>query len=121
MAPLFTPNPEAPIFVPARFTAAAAADPTITSVLLDYFSSLRAGNTSIEPAGRSAPAQLPYQSNHVAARAAMAEFAFYYGEDAENVAAWQALLMTCAFEMIPETLEECKRVYNDLFPCPYLL
>jgi Ataxin-2 C-terminal region len=108
MAPTSTLNPEAPVFVPARL--AAKADLTTTNALLAYFSNLRFTTTSIEPDGRSAPALVPYRSNHCAARAAMEDFAYYYGEDPDNLAAWQALLSSCAFEVIPESLEECKNV-----------
>jgi hypothetical protein len=116
MATPSTLNPEAPIFVPAYL--APAADPTTTSDLLDYFSSLGAPKTSIHPSGRSAssPAPVPYRSNHRAARAAMVEFAFYYGEDANDLAAWQALFSTCSFGTIPETLKECKDVSTHAPP-----
>src|ERR1700735_4510273 len=70
--------------------------------LLNYFSHLGSTLTSNEPSGRSAPAPiLPYRSNHTAACAAQREFTYYYGEDVNNLAAWQALLSTCAFEVIP--------------------
>lgn len=108
MVPQLTFNLEALIFVPASL--AIPADPTTTSALLVYFCTLRTNPTSIRPNGCSAPQTLAYRSNHRAARAAMAEFASYYGEDADSLAAWQAILSTCAFETILETLDECKYV-----------
>jgi hypothetical protein len=112
-----TLNPEAPIFVPAHLAPTTTPDLTTTTVLLNYFSHLGTTLTSNEPSGRSDPVPiLPYQSNHTAARAAQREFTYYYGEDANNLAVWQALLSTCAFEVIPDTLEECKRVWHSLFP-----
>lgn len=112
-------NPGATVFVPSHPRASSAfADPTTTTVLLAYFSSLRAPLPNVQPSAHSTSTSArthcrsnqPYQSNHHAARAAMAEFTSYYGDDPSNVAAWQALLCTCAFDTIPETLDECKEV-----------
>jgi hypothetical protein len=117
MALTSTLNPEAPIFIPAHLALTATPDLTTTTVLLNYFSHLGATLTSNESSGCSVPIPiLPYRSNHTAARAAQREFTYYYGEDANNLAAWQALLFTCAFEVIPDTLEECKQVWHSLFP-----
>ena len=105
-------NAEAPIFVPARLVV--PADQTTTSVLLDYFANLRETSTSTEAGGRSAPAPNGYHPNNRAARAAMDEFAWYYGEDPSDLFAWQGLIWVCAFEMIPDTVEECRAVRNHL-------
>jgi hypothetical protein len=116
MALLSTLNPEASIFIPAHLAPTTTPDLTTTTVLLNYFSHLGSTLTSNEPSGRSAPVPiLPYRSNHTAARAARREFTYYYGENANNLAAWQALLFTCAFEVIPDTLEEYKQVWHSLF------
>jgi hypothetical protein len=118
-------NPDATVFIPSHPRASSAiADPTTTTVLLAYFSSLRAPLPNVQPSAHSTStsarthcrsnqpyhSNFLYQSNHHAAHAAMAEFTSYYGDDPSNVAAWQALLSTCAFDAIPETLDECKEV-----------
>lgn len=101
MATPSTLNPEAASFVPQT-----PFDPIVTNALLEYFNNLNNDHVSEVQSVSSAP----YTSNHARAREAQDEFEWYYGVDASNVFAWQAILRVCGFLAVPSTLDECKRV-----------